>query len=98
MIFKRRTGTGRPDHRSRLHRNYRLPVYCTWETYGLPGMKIKWQYALEYAGQLGHVAFRHIQLECMFESPSDQERFSAIWSRVIGKDPQFEGVAENERD
>ena len=70
-----------------------LPVYCTWETYGLPGMQIEWQYALKYAGQLGHVAFRHIQLQCMFESPSDQERFSAIWRRVIGKEPQFEDVA-----
>jgi hypothetical protein len=75
-----------------------LPVYCTWETFGLPGMKIKWEYALEYAGQLGHVAFRHTQLQCMFESPSGQERFSAIWRRVIGKEPQFEDVAANERE
>ena len=70
-----------------------LPVYCTWETYGLPGMKINWQYALEYAGQLGHVAFRHIQLHCTFESPFEQERFSAVWRRVIGKEPQFEDVS-----
>jgi len=74
-----------------------LPVYCTWETFGLPGMKIKWQYALEYAGQLGHVAFRHKELQCRFEGPSEQERFSAIWRRVIGKEPQFDLAANESR-
>ncbi len=36
-----------------------FPVYCDWETFGLPGMKVRWEYALEKAGQLGHVAYRH---------------------------------------
>jgi len=67
-----------------------LPVYCTWQTHGLPGMKIKWHYALEYAGQLGHVAFRHIDLECTFDGPISQTRFAEIWRRVIGKEPLFE--------
>jgi hypothetical protein len=67
-----------------------LPVYCTWETHGLPGMKIKWHYALDYAGQLGHVAFRHINLDCTFDGPAVQQRFTAIWHRVIGKEPGFE--------
>src|SRR5437660_1561622 len=73
-----------------------FPVYCTWETYGLPGMKIKWHYALEHAGQLGHVAFRHINLECAFEGPSQQQRFAAVWRTIIGKEPHFEEMAPNE--
>ena len=24
-----------------------LPVYCTWETFGLPGMKLTWKYDCE---------------------------------------------------
>src|ERR1700674_1185032 len=67
-----------------------FPVYCDWETFGLPGMKVKWQYALEKAGQLGHVAYRHRKLECTFESSADQQRFAEIWRRHIGKTPVFE--------
>ena len=67
-----------------------LPTSCTWETHGLPGMKIKWEYKLDYAGQLGHVAFRHTNLECTFDSPADQLRFADVWRRVIGKEPVFE--------
>ncbi len=72
-----------------------FPVYCDWETFGLPGMKVRWQYALEKAGQLGHVAYRHQKLECTFESSADQQRFAEIWRRHIAKTPVFE-PAENE--
>jgi hypothetical protein len=67
-----------------------LPTYCWWETHGLPGMKIKWEYQLEYAGQLGHVAFRHGALDCEFATAADQQRFAAIWKQEIGKEPVFE--------
>ena len=55
-----------------------FPMYCTWETFGLPGMKVIWKYSLEYAGQLG------------FDTLADQQRFTGIWERVIGKVPVFE--------
>ena len=64
-------------------------VRCSWETHGLPGMKVTWQYALEYAGQLGHVAYRHRRLECSFDSETDQEQFALVWRKVIGKVPRF---------
>ncbi len=67
-----------------------LPTHCTWETHGLPGMKVKWAYDLEYAGQLGHVAFRHGRLECEFDGADDERRFAEIWRKVIGKEPIFE--------
>ena len=66
-----------------------LPTLCSWETHGLPGMELRWDYALEYAGQLGHVAFRHRRLECSFASGAEQQRFAAIWRRVFGRDPVF---------
>lgn len=52
-----------------------LPTYCRWETYGLPGMTVTWRYALEYAGQLGHVAFRHV--EC-WQISKDRRRLNAL--------------------
>src|SRR5271169_2408141 len=67
-----------------------FPVYCNWETFGLPGMKVRWDYALEKAGQLGHVAYHHHKLECTFGTPADQLRFAQIWRPHIGKMPVFE--------
>lgn len=67
-----------------------LPTVCTYETRGLPGMRVKWVYKLDYAGQLGHVAFRHVRLECEFDGPADEQRFAGIWRKVIGKEPVFE--------
>ena len=52
-------------------------------------MKVIWQYALEYAGQLGHVAYRHRKLECSFDSETDQEQFTLVWQKVIGNAPRF---------
>jgi hypothetical protein len=69
-----------------------FPVYCDWETFGLPGMKVRWEYALEKAGQLGHVAYRHRKLECTFDRSSDLQRFAKIWRRHIGKTPVFEST------
>jgi hypothetical protein len=69
-----------------------FPMYCTWETFGLPGMKVMWKYSLEYARQLGNTAFRHGKLECTFDTIADRQRFTGIWERVIGKVPVFESL------
>jgi hypothetical protein len=66
-----------------------LPTFCRWETYGLTGMALTWDYALEYAGQLGHVAFRHVELFAEFETPDAQARFCGIWKRIFDRDPVF---------
>ena len=44
---------------------------------------------IEQAGQLGHVAYRHRELECWFDTPADRERFAALWQRYVGKTPEF---------
>jgi hypothetical protein len=67
-----------------------FPTYCRWETYGLPGMSVTWRYALEHAGQLGHVVFRHGELLADFEGPAALERFNEVWRRVFGVVPTFE--------
>jgi hypothetical protein len=67
-----------------------FPVYCRYETHGLPGMTVKWNYALHYKGQLRHVVHRNGDLECAFDSEADRERFAAVWLRAIGKGPVFE--------
>ena len=69
-----------------------FPMRCAWETFGLPGMKIVWNYSLEHAGQLGYVAFRHGALVCQFDSAADEQRFAAIWQRIIEKTPIFESI------
>jgi hypothetical protein len=69
-----------------------LPMYCTWQTFGLPGMSIVWNYSLEYAGQLGYVAFRHGRLECSFGSDADLQRFVGLYQAAIGKTPVFAPV------
>src|SRR5262249_48372360 len=45
-----------------------FPMGCTWETFGLPGMTVVWRFALAYAGQLGHCAFRQRELVCDFDT------------------------------
>jgi hypothetical protein len=67
-----------------------FPMFCKWETFGLPGMKVVWNYSLEFAGQLGFAAFRHGSLICNFETEADRQRFSNIWYRIIGKAALFE--------
>jgi hypothetical protein len=62
---------------------------CRWETHGLPGMTVIWDYSLEYAGQLGHTAYRHTKLECRFDSDADQKKFAQVWLKAIGKAPRF---------
>ena len=63
---------------------------CRWETFGLPGVKAAWRYALDRAGQLGYCAFRHRELVCTFDTNADEQRFCDIWQRIIGKAPGFE--------
>ncbi len=65
-------------------------MYCIWETFGLKGMKVIWKYSPEKAGQLGYSAFRNGALKCSFDSPVDQQRFTEIRRRTIGKIPVFE--------
>jgi hypothetical protein len=66
-----------------------LPMRCTWETFGLPGVTLTWRYSLERAGQLGYCAFRHDELTCEFATAADQQRFAALWQQVLGKTPAF---------
>ena len=70
-----------------------FPMRCAWETFGLPGMKVTWNYSLERAGQLGYAAFRHGSLVCQFGSAADEQRLAAIWQRIIGTTPIFEPAA-----
>jgi hypothetical protein len=67
-----------------------FPMHCRWETFGLPGAKLIWDFKFDYAGQLGYAAFRHGNLVCTFDSLAAQRRVAKIWQRVIGKIPGFE--------
>jgi len=71
-----------------------FPMRCRWRTFGLPGMTIVWDFSLEYAGQLGYVAFRHKRLECEFDSPASQQTFMDIYRQAIGKDAIFDVVGD----
>jgi hypothetical protein len=67
-----------------------IPVHVRCETYGLPGMEIRWYYYREYAGQLGHAAFRNGSLTARFDNEEALAQFEGIWFRVFGKNPVFQ--------
>lgn len=62
---------------------------CLWETYGLPGVQVRWEFSLEKAGQLGFAAFRHQTLEVSFRDDTAQALFVEIWKRVFDRTPVF---------
>jgi predicted enzyme related to lactoylglutathione lyase len=64
-------------------------VRCHWETHGLPGTKVTWEYYLESAEEPVPKAYRHNLLECEFDTAADQARFAQIWKDQIGKTPVF---------
>lgn len=67
-----------------------VPVNIECITHGLPGMELRWHFALEYAGQLGHTAFRHQSLTARFENQQAYQRFSEVWRKVFARDPVFQ--------
>ena len=58
-------------------------------THGLPSMKMHWKFELEYAGQLGHAAFRHVSLSVHFENENALNQFHSTWLKVFGRNPRF---------
>lgn len=73
-----------------------FPTYVYYETHGLPGMTVKWNYELHYKGQLGHVVYRHGGVECAFAGDADRQRFADVWQKAVGKKPVFEPVTERQ--
>lgn len=67
-----------------------FPVHVEYDTYGLPSMEIRWRYRREYAGQLGHVAFRHSSLMARFDNEEALAQFQTIWCTVFGKTLVFQ--------
>ena len=66
-----------------------VAMRCTWESYGLPGMYIRWEFFLEKAGQLGFAAFRHNRLEVDFADEQQKAAFAEIWQQVFQRAPNF---------
>jgi hypothetical protein len=66
-----------------------FPMDCYWETHGLPGMDVRWNFSLEHAGQLGFAAYRHGRLICVFDDPTDQYRFAEVRRNDFGRTPRF---------
>lgn len=66
-----------------------VAMRCTWETYGLPGIQVRWEFFLEKAGQLGFAAFRHKTLHVDFQDERDRAAFADIWQQVFNRAPVF---------
>ena len=66
---------------------------CFWETYGLPGVQVRWEFFLEKAGQLGFAAFHHQTLEVNFRDDTAQALFVEIWEQVFNRTPVFRATA-----
>ena len=85
-----RCGTERIGLRFKEIRNLEssmFPMQCEWESYGLPGMGIRWAFSLEKAGQMGYSAFRHGTLEVDFQDSAGRRRFEKVWQKVFGRKP-----------
>jgi hypothetical protein len=67
-----------------------VPYHVSIETYGLPGMEIRWHYCFDYAGQAGHAAFDHISLTARFEGWDARDQFTRIWRSVFGTEPVWQ--------
>ena len=67
-----------------------VPYDVLIETSGLPGMQVRWHYCLEYAGQAGHAAFRHLSLNAQFDNVEAEGRFTRIWQNVFKTIPVWE--------
>jgi hypothetical protein len=76
-------------HRETSSVNMRL----AWETYGLPGVQVRWEFDLEKAGQLGFAAFRHKTLQVSFRDDTAQALFVEIWEQVFNRTPVFRATA-----
>jgi hypothetical protein len=66
-----------------------VDLRCLWETYGLPGVQVRWEFFLEKAGQLGFAAFHHQTLEVSFRDATAQALFVEIWEQVFNRTPVF---------
>ena len=67
-----------------------IPLNIECITHGLPAMEVRWQFAFEHAGQLGHAAFRHVRLIAQFEHEQALKDFEKIWSKVFNRETVFE--------
>jgi hypothetical protein len=62
---------------------------CFRETYGLPGIQVRWEFFLEKAGQLGFATFRHNSLQVSFRDSTAQALFVETWEQVFDRRPVF---------
>jgi hypothetical protein len=76
-------------HRETSYMNMKL----VWETYGLPGVQVRWEFYLKKAGQLGFAAFRHKTLQVSFRDDTAQALFVEIWEQVFNRTPVFRTTA-----
>lgn len=70
-----------------------IDMRCVWETYGLPGLQVRWEFFLRKAGQFGFAAFRHKTLRVNFRDHAAQALFVEIWQKVFSTTPVFQATA-----
>jgi len=71
-----------------------FPISVAVVTHGLEGLKIHWDFAIPYQGQLGHCGFRHRWLSVTYADPKALARFEAAWRTVFGHAPVLEPHTE----
>lgn len=66
-----------------------VAMRCAWETYGLPGIQVRWEFFLEKVGQLGFAAFRNKNLQVDIQDERGRAAFVVTWQRVFDRAPVF---------
>jgi hypothetical protein len=67
-----------------------FPSIVEEETYGLPGIDLRWRYRLAQDGQAGRSKFQHDHLDAGFANDEARAVFATVWTEVFGTEPKLE--------
>jgi hypothetical protein len=71
------------------HESTSIDTVVEEETYGVPGVELRWRFRFGYVGQAGRAGYRHGTLQVQFSSADARDTFEALWRKHFGVEPRF---------
>ncbi len=66
-----------------------IPMRCTWQSYGLPGIEVCWEFSLESVNVAGPCGFRHGRLRVGCSDAAARWTVEEVWALVFHEPPGF---------
>lgn len=66
-----------------------IPMHCVWESYGLPGVELRWEFALDKVNVAGFCGFRNRTLRVRFPDEPARRVFEQVWEKVFARRAVF---------